>query len=413
MDNEKLKKAFDLYRDKKYKLAFNLFTELSNEGSAEATNMMGIIYDSGHLGKRKSYDAYRCYYKAAEAGLAVAQNNLAHLYRTGKVVEKDLVAALKLSLQAAKQGFAPAQYEVGLAYQTGSGVTADNKTAYTWFSLASENNNEKAKVKIAEYELTKQYAESALNGDSDSALKVGFRYQNGVGSTVDYSKAFEFLKIAAAAGLAEAQFELIDYYSDNQTKLELLQSAAEAGLAEAINTLGTCYSAGDFGVAQNQTIAVDMYKQAAEKGNASAKYNFALCLYDGHGINKNKRLARKLLKEAVADNLSIAHVALAQDHISKVNFWQWGVMANYNQSKANKLLIQAIKLNNLDAHYLYGKYLFHTQSNANRKLALDLLIEAANKGHIDSRAFLQTKGYSKKKQKNDDEFYIYNTLHHN
>jgi hypothetical protein len=84
----------------------------------------------------------------------------------------------------------------------------------------------------------------------------------------------------------------------------LWRKAAEQGDAEAQNQLGECYYYGK-GVKKDETEAnkwyhkaIEQYRKAAEQGDAKAQYNLGVCYYIGIGVEQNKVVAIKWLRKA-------------------------------------------------------------------------------------------------------------------
>ena len=72
--------------------------------------------------------------------------------------------------------------------------------------------------------------------------------------------------------------------------LEYYKKAAEQGSAEAQNYLAHCYLEGK-GVKRNEGLALEYFKKAAEQGFAGA--NLAHCYLEGKGVDQNTELAAK------------------------------------------------------------------------------------------------------------------------
>ena len=60
------------------------------------------------------------------------------------------------------------------------------------------------------------------------------------------------------------------------------------------------------GVAEDDSIAVSLYQQAAAKNNAIAQYQLGLAFYTGKGIEPDRYQAKIYLKRACAQGLSDA-----------------------------------------------------------------------------------------------------------
>jgi TPR repeat protein len=93
----------------------------------------------------------------AEQGDADAQYNLALMYERGEGVVQDYAAAVKWYTLAAEQGDADAQFLLGAMYALGAGVVQDYALAHMWANIAAANgasNGAKIRDWVAE-ELSK------------------------------------------------------------------------------------------------------------------------------------------------------------------------------------------------------------------------------------------------------------------
>ncbi len=97
-----------------------------------------------------NYDkAFLQWRQAAEEGDLTAQRNIAHLYRWGKGVPQDLTQAAFWYYMAARGGLDTAQYNLGVMYLRGEGVPRNEEEGIIWLERAAEQNNLKAKKKLA------------------------------------------------------------------------------------------------------------------------------------------------------------------------------------------------------------------------------------------------------------------------
>jgi len=87
------------------------------------------------------------------------------------------------------------------------------------------------------------------------------------------------------------------------------RAAAEKGDAEAQFNLALCYKNG-WGVSKNMAEAVKWYQKAAEKEYAPAQFNLALCYKNGWGVSKNMAEAVKWYQKAARHGIPNAKKAL-------------------------------------------------------------------------------------------------------
>ncbi len=122
-------------------------------------------------------DAAKCFAKAAEQGYPKAQCHLGICYMDGLGVAKDEAEAVKWFSKAAEQGVAHAEYCFGVAYFFGRGVSKDFSLALDWWRRAAEHGH----------------------ADAQYNLAVCYEKGNGVAQE-DYTKAYKWIKLAAAQG---------------------------------------------------------------------------------------------------------------------------------------------------------------------------------------------------------------------
>ena len=133
--------------------------------------------------------------------------------------------------RAAERGDPHAMFALGECYQLGKGVTADPKLALWWITKAADQNEI-----------------NALN-------RLGSFYANGVPGVVqqDLPKAFAFFT-----------------------------SAKDLGYPAAYGNLGLLFLSAPGGM-KDEKMAVEIFKQGIEKGDARSMYYYATCLEDGRG----------------------------------------------------------------------------------------------------------------------------------
>lgn len=180
---------------------------------------------------------------------------------------------------------------------------------------------------------------AAKNGNTDAMVLSGLALARGVGSgSPDLPAAFDWFQRAADRGDGRAMFALGEcyYYSKGVTRdprlaLEWLNKAAEQSNVRALDMLGTLYSKGIPGVLPrdlpkafwyftaakdlgfspaygnlgvlfmtaepklaDKKLAVELFKQGAEKGDPRCMYFYAGCLRDGLGeVTKDKAAAQE------------------------------------------------------------------------------------------------------------------------
>jgi uncharacterized protein len=116
-----------------------------------------------------------------------------------------------------------------------------------------------------------------------------------------------WLRKAASAGHARAQFELGDYYRvqhpDTKEAITWLTLAANHGVAEACAEIGEIYYFGD-GIPKNEHAAVSWFQRGVDAGEPLAQYRLAYAHARGlGGMARNEQIALDLyLKSAEQGN---------------------------------------------------------------------------------------------------------------
>jgi hypothetical protein len=129
-------------------------------------------------------DAMRWYEKAAEDGSVQAQNLLGRMFESGTGRARDERAAAGWYRRAAAQGHGGAQFRLGLMYFEGRGVVRDSVAAARWYQMA------------------------AMQGHVRAAFNLGYLYDIGAGVLANRDVALGYYRKAAQAGLGEARFNL-------------------------------------------------------------------------------------------------------------------------------------------------------------------------------------------------------------
>jgi hypothetical protein len=133
-----------LFKEKKYDKALDIYTLRADRGDAEAQNRLGKIYVEGIGVEKNPEKAMEWYLKSADQRNAIGQNGLGYLYEQ----QENYKEALKWYLKSANQGFAIAQYNVGLLYEYGLGVKENKKEAEKWYQKSAKQGLPEAKEQL-------------------------------------------------------------------------------------------------------------------------------------------------------------------------------------------------------------------------------------------------------------------------
>ncbi len=213
-----IEQAHEAYNKQDFSTAFKLYSELAEQGNADAQTSLGFMYQNAQGCEKNDAKALELYEKAAEAKQPYALFNLAILYMNGiGGVEHDQFKAHDLHLEAATREVPPAMYEVALMLERGLGCVQNYSEAAFW------------------------YEEGAKRGHLESFNNLGVLYKDGHGVEQDRARCFI-----------------------------CFSRAAEGGLPEGLYNLGQLYDQG-YGCEQDHDKALDLCRKAAYKGHAKAK----------------------------------------------------------------------------------------------------------------------------------------------
>lgn len=133
------------------KYAIELYTIGADKGCPNCLFKMAMIYEFGHLGKKKKMSKALPYYiKSAEAGHSDGQIAMASFYSTGLpgLLNKDLFEAFKYAVQSATKGNKNAAFFVGQCYEYGKGIKTSIMNALWWYTIAASFGHERSKDKV-------------------------------------------------------------------------------------------------------------------------------------------------------------------------------------------------------------------------------------------------------------------------
>lgn len=244
-----------LYDERNYKDAYPLLLQAAKENNGQAQHRVGYIYHYGLGGVQKNYTEAKYWYEqGAKNNIAVSMNNLGVMYANGEGVTQNYNLAIDWYNKAANLGESLAMRNLGNLYEDGKGVAKDYTKAKEWFEKA------------------------AAKGDGDSMANLGYFYHNGYGVNKDYLQAKSWYEKGAAKGNAWAMRNLgllydngngVDYNWNEAVKW--YRKASENGYSSATRLLGEFYLFGVGGVPKDVAYAKQLFQQAADDGDQTAK----------------------------------------------------------------------------------------------------------------------------------------------
>ncbi|MFZ4599468.1 MAG: serine/threonine-protein kinase [Terrimicrobiaceae bacterium] len=194
-----------------------------------------------------------------------------------QVQESDPSRALSLFVSAAGQGNVDAMLLAGDMLGDGRGVSApDLAGAAVWFRKAAEAGDPRGEYLFAECQLRGK----GVKKDEAGAVELLTE-----ASTKNEPRAMNLLGSLFQRGLPGVLLP------DPGEAFRLFSSAKDEGLLDAQGNLGILYLNGE-GVAKNDRVALDLFRDGAENGNPLCMYFFALCLEKGLGLSPDSAAAQ-------------------------------------------------------------------------------------------------------------------------
>ncbi|KAM5338187.1 protein sel-1 homolog 3 [Glossophaga mutica] len=269
-------------------------------------------------------------------------------------------------------GFHKASYYLAVFYETGLNMPRDQLQGML-YSLVGGQGSERL-----------------------SSMNLGYKHFQGVDKyPLDWELSYAYYSnIATKTPLDQhtlqgdqAYVETIRLKDDEVLKVQTkedgdvfmwLKHEATRGNAAAQQRLAQMLFWGQQGVAKNPEAAIEWYaKGALETEDPALIYDYAIVLFKGQGVKKNRRLALELMKKAASKGLHQA--------VNGLGWYYHKFKKNY--AKAAKYWLKAEEMGNPDASYnlgvLYLDGVFPGVPGRNQTLAGEYFHKAAQGGHIE------------------------------
>nr|XP_060511284.1 protein sel-1 homolog 3 isoform X3 [Panthera onca] len=269
-------------------------------------------------------------------------------------------------------GYHKASYYLAVFYETGLSVPQDQLQGML-YSLVGGQGSERL-----------------------SSMNLGYKHYQGVGNyPLDWELSYAYYSnIATKTPLDQhtlqgdqAYVETIRLKDEETLKVQTkedgdvfmwLKHEATRGNAAAQQRLAQMLFWGQQGVAKNPEAAIEWYaKGALETEDPALIYDYAIVLFKGQGVKKNRRLALELMKKAASKGLHQA--------VNGLGWYYHKFKKNY--AKAAKYWLKAEEMGNPDASYNLGVLhldgIFPGIPERNQTLAGEYFHKAAQGGHIE------------------------------
>ena len=317
-----------------------LFEEAAEEGSSSAWMMLGRIYFLGEGVPKNLKKSFRSYSQAAELNEPAGMYMAGLFYLGGLGVEKDEARGNQLLKQAVDADYSCALLCYSGMYEFGISFPKDRETSLYYSRRAAQTMEEYGigghisnlmRNISSEANQREVYVWSSIlagNGSRLGQLQLANCYMNSVGTNQDYAKAFELLQRSAEQGEPQAYLQLcaLSFMGRGvEVNYEEAQrwgkKAAEAGIDKGYLFVFFCEAipADKKGVPVSAE-AVRNLEKASEMGLPDAEFYYGQCLLEGlHGIKKDYVKALQLFKQAKEKGYekASAYLPLAQIEVDK------------------------------------------------------------------------------------------------
>ncbi len=278
----------------------------------------------------------------AKAGDANAQNTVGVWYYTGKdSIKQDYAQALQWWAKSAKQENTDAIANMAMCYQLGRGTEKDSALAVSLYEAAIKKGNKNV---IPQHETIVKNTKSVF-----SSLLLRDCYIKGIGVKRDLVKSLDYQKIAAEGGHLDSQFSLALHFLNNKQSDESVKwfkKAAKQGHAGATYYYGYQLFNG-MGIDQDKKAGISCFTKASKLGFPMADYQLGLINRDGNGVDKDVNKAFNFMKSAACHGNTNAKWELGKMYLkgegTAVDYYfatQWfaEVAAKSHKKEMNELL---------------------------------------------------------------------------
>ena len=180
---------------------------------------------------------------------------------------------------------------------------------------------------------------------------------NKAGEFVDYSDRQKQL-YAQAADIRQQAINMAEGNGVTRNlvqSVELFRKAAELGDAEAQFRLARCYDRSGEGVDADAAQAVKWYEKAAKEGNAKAIHNLGVCFEYGEGVAKDMAKAQELYRKAFPGISKLAQQGDAEGQLYLGHCYSDGQGVQKDLAQAVEWYRKAAEQGNARAQYALAK----------------------------------------------------------
>ncbi|MDE6787789.1 MAG: sel1 repeat family protein [Ruminococcus sp.] len=362
----------------------------------EIEEILSIWDDMDNATEQQKKDAFDRLYRIAEQGHPKAQNELGDFYKIGIGTAKNEKKGVEYHKLSAEQGFSDAIDELGKCYELGVGVAPDDELAFEYYQKAADLGNYGGIVHVAEW-----YNDWYLH--EEWLERRGLDYEEAIKQSIPLlKKALEavqkedmpFRIFLLAHTLGDRYYDGEGVKKDKREAARYYEIALDSGFDEAFDrhlTGAINYWNGneEYGQEPNKRKAIDLWKIAAEKGNATAQCNLGNCYFSGEGVNQNDNEALKWYKMAAEQDYN--------DSCTMTGFIYYNINQNYQE--AVRYFKKAVKLNPDDETALYFLGLCYLSGKGvpkNKNKGIQYIQAASENGCEEATSLLKNKQLMKK-----------------
>src|ERR1039458_7438606 len=281
----------------------------AEQGHTQAQSALGVLLADGNGVARDESEAVKWYREAMSKGDEIAQFNLAGCFYDGRGIPQDFHEAKKLWIPLADKGNSDAQNQLGVMCIDGEGCPQDAREAAQWFKKAASKRSPEAAFNLACLYVKGRGVRRDL---AEAAHYYRLAAEGGD------KQAFHWLERLAESGLPFAQLNFgllyeesdfaFDFFDEHPVKrndataMKWMRAAAKAGFAEAQFELAQKYLAGEMWggkVPENPASGMKWLRRAAEQGHPEAQRMLGRHLAPGEQCDGDNIEAYKWLSLAL------------------------------------------------------------------------------------------------------------------
>ena len=340
--NKELENAINYYKNKDFKSASEIFTNLANKNYSKAYFYLGEMYQKGEGFEQNYSKAIEFYGKSSNINKEQANRNLLSIYKNLETSNQldSLSNENKIILYKAfaENNDSEMQFKLGTIYSDGKMIEKNYEIAKEWYSKACNNkDSNKNEKEVACYR-------------SSIIKKTGELFDNDIFLTLDAGKSalsnkdYEiaekiFTKLSEYS--TSAKFELakmyLKWYKPDSEKNafkwfeKVVNSKDDSfdGIAFAEYKLGEFYYSGEV-VEKNYDKAIELFKQSANRKSFGERAAFKLGNFYEYGeipLNKDLKEALHWYEIAAKTNKE------AQLIVANMYYQGIGTEKNYEKAK--------------------------------------------------------------------------------